>query len=346
VHHVAARGDEHATLAQRGQRRAERDVVGVGLGRVDRQLDDGDVGLGEHVGEHRPGAVVEAPAVVVLPDPDRRRDLGHLGGELGRAGGGVLEREQLVGEAVEVVDGPRALHGRHRGSVDVPVGRDHQDRPGSAVLAHDLLTHRLPRLGVGVVLQRVHRAAVPEEHRRHGAVVMIVGGLGHGGLLLVGDPCGSGKILAGTSISAGREPSRAWEDRGMQPAERIRAYFEACNGGDPDAVAVHFTPDAVVYDTNIPPMRGRDAIAAGWAAIAAKWGGATWSVDSVVEAADGSCAAIEWSMTGTDPRSGASFVFRGSEHYRFADGLIDEIRQYWTFDRDRLDSGLVGYPYG
>ncbi len=132
----------------------------------------------------------------------------------------------------------------------------------------------------------------------------------------------------------------------MQPAERIRSYFDACNGGDPDAVAVHFTPDAVVYDTNIPPMRGRDAIAAGWAAIAAKWGGATWSVDTVVEAADGSGAAIEWSMVGTDPRSGTSFVFRGSEHYRFVDGLIDEIRQYWTFDRERLDSGLVGYPYG
>ena len=70
-----------------------------------------------------------------------------------------------------------------------------------------------------------------------------------------------------------------------------------------------------------------------------------WSVDSVVEAADGSSAAIEWSMVGTDPRTGRSFVFRGSEHYRLVDGLIDEIRQYWTFDRDRLDTGLIDYPY-
>ncbi len=131
----------------------------------------------------------------------------------------------------------------------------------------------------------------------------------------------------------------------MHPAERVRAYFEACNRGDPAALAVHFTTDAVIYDTNIAPMRGRDAIAAGWAAIAAKWGGATWSVDSVVAAADGSVAAIEWSMAGTDPRSGQPFVFRGSEHYRFDGTLIAEIRQYWTFDRDRLDSGLIGYPY-
>lgn len=131
----------------------------------------------------------------------------------------------------------------------------------------------------------------------------------------------------------------------MEPAERIRAYFEACNGGDPAAVAVHFTEDAVIYDTNIGPMRGRAAIATGWAAVRDKWGGAVWNVDSVVAASDGSVAAIEWSMRGIDPRCGRSFVFRGSEHYRFVDTLIDEIRQYWTFDRDRLDTGLVGFEY-
>jgi uncharacterized protein (TIGR02246 family) len=131
----------------------------------------------------------------------------------------------------------------------------------------------------------------------------------------------------------------------MQPADRIQAYFEACNGGDPDEVAAHFTPDAVIYDTNIPPSRGRAAIAAGWAVIREKWGGATWAVDHVVVDTDGDAAAIEWSMSGTDPRTGRSFVFRGSEHYRFVDTLIDEIRQYWTFDRERLDTGLVGYRY-
>jgi ketosteroid isomerase-like protein len=82
-----------------------------------------------------------------------------------------------------------------------------------------------------------------------------------------------------------------------------------------------------------------------WAAVARRWGGARWSVDTVVQSADGSAAAIEWSMTGTDPRSGRAFTFRGSEHYRLDDGLIAEIRQYWTFDRDRLDTGLVDYPY-
>ena len=49
-------------------------------------------------------------------------------------------------------------------------------------------------------------------------------------------------------------------------------------------------------------------------------------------------------MTGTDPRSGRAFMFRGSEHYRLDGGLIAEIRQYWTFDRERLDTGFVDHP--
>jgi hypothetical protein len=51
-------------------------------------------------------------------------------------------------------------------------------------------------------------------------------------------------------------------------------------------------------------------------------------------------------MRGRDPRQGGRpFAFRGSEHYRFRDSLIAEIRQYWTFDPERLDTGLRGYPY-
>ena len=42
---------------------------------------------------------------------------------------------------------------------------------------------------------------------------------------------------------------------------------------------------------------------------------------------------------------GQPFTFRGSEHYRFRDGLIDEIRQYWTYDHGRPGSALVGFDY-
>jgi ketosteroid isomerase-like protein len=132
---------------------------------------------------------------------------------------------------------------------------------------------------------------------------------------------------------------------GMPPAERIRAYFAACTSGSAADIAAHFTEDAVIYDTNVRPVRGAAAIGPFWVGVRERWQGAAWAVESVV--AEGEAAAIEWAMTGTSP-AGRPFVVRGSEHYRFApppDGRISEIRQYWTFDRDHLDTSLVGFPY-
>ena len=140
--------------------------------------------------------------------------------------------------------------------------------------------------------------------------------------------------MGGTTIDV-------WSE--MHPSERITAYFDACTHGTAADIAAHFTVDAVVYDTNLEPFRGAEAIGAGWVRIRDHWQGARWTVDSVVS--EGDAAAIEWSMAGTDPRDGEPFVFRGSEHYRFDGDLIAEIRQYWTFDPDTLDTGLRNYPY-
>lgn len=129
----------------------------------------------------------------------------------------------------------------------------------------------------------------------------------------------------------------------MEPLERITAYFSACGEGTADDIAAHFAPRAVVYDTNVRPARGPDDIATMWVKVRERWNGARWTVDSFVGDADG--AAIEWTMTGTDPISSRRFAFRGSEHYAFEDTRIAEIRQYWTFDPDTLDTGLVDYPY-
>jgi hypothetical protein len=129
----------------------------------------------------------------------------------------------------------------------------------------------------------------------------------------------------------------------VDAAERIRAYFEACGRGSAADITSHFTAEAVIYDTNIEPVRGADAIGEMWVKVRERWGGARWTVDSVV--AQGDAAAIEWTMTGVDPADQRPFAFRGSEHYRFDQrGLIAEIRQYWTFDRAILDTGLRGYP--
>ena len=130
----------------------------------------------------------------------------------------------------------------------------------------------------------------------------------------------------------------------MNPAERIQAYFDDCGHGTAADIASHFTTDAVIFDSNLPPVCGDQAIGQMWLKVRHRWMGASWVVDSVV--AEGSVAAIEWSMKGVDPSDRRPFVFRGSEHYRFdAEGLIDEIRQYWTFDPATLDTGLIDYPY-
>jgi ketosteroid isomerase-like protein len=133
-------------------------------------------------------------------------------------------------------------------------------------------------------------------------------------------------------MKAGHQDSRA---------EQIRAYFEACNRGTADEIAAHFTDDAVIYDTNHNPVRTAEGIGRFWLRIRDQWAGATWGVDRVVS--DGETAAIEWHMAGRGEHG--RFVFRGSEHYAFDGDLIAEIRQYWNFDPDRLDTGLIGYPY-
>lgn len=121
----------------------------------------------------------------------------------------------------------------------------------------------------------------------------------------------------------------------------IRAYFESCNTGTPEQIAAHFTDDATIYDTNHEPVQSAAGIGSFWEKIRAQWQGATWGVDRVVS--DGETAAIEWHMAGEGERG--PFVFRGSEHYTFDGDLIAEIRQYWTFDRNKSDTGLVGYSY-
>lgn len=124
---------------------------------------------------------------------------------------------------------------------------------------------------------------------------------------------------------------------------RIADYFAACSSGTSEDVAAHFTSDAVVYDTNFAPVRGAAAIGQFWLAVRRRWHGATWKVDQAHSA--GNRAVCEWSMTGRNAE-GRAFVFRGSDHYNFAeDGRIAQVRQYWSFDPDRLDTALVDFPY-
>lgn len=121
----------------------------------------------------------------------------------------------------------------------------------------------------------------------------------------------------------------------------VENYFVACSRSDASAITSHFCEDAVVYDTNHKPVRGATPIGEFYASVREQWGGAIWEVNTYV--GDNEVAAIEWSMHGQ--KDGQQFSVRGSEHYEFRDGLIGEIRQYWTFNRDNPSVGLRGFPY-
>lgn len=158
-----------------------------------------------------------------------------------------------------------------------------------------------------------------------------------------------------TTSAGGAGTADTADSAATEIAACIEGYFSACTSGDADAVARHFTEDAVVYDTNHAPVRGAAVIGRFWSRIAAKWQGASWHCERLVT--DGETAAIEWRMSGTmaahrSAEGGEPFAVRGSEHYDFgSDGatgarLISEIRQYWTFDVEHPSSELVNYPYG
>lgn len=124
--------------------------------------------------------------------------------------------------------------------------------------------------------------------------------------------------------------------------DRVEAYFEACNAGLAEQVARHFVKDARIYDLNVPVLEGRDTIAQFWERTVAKWGGARWTIDSLVEGDH--AVAMEWSMTGT--MKGKPFTVSGSDHYSFDGDLIREVRQYWIFDRANPSRRLVDFSYG
>jgi len=166
VDDIAAAEQEHATIPQGREPGRELQVVLQGSQRIDRQLDDGDVGLRVEVRQHAPGSMVQPPLVDVEADPHRLDQLHHLLREFRRAGRRIPEVEKFLGEAVEIVDRPGLRHGRDRGGTEVPVGRDDEygTRPRQG------LAECTPCLREPVALERVHRAAMPDEKRRHAPV--------------------------------------------------------------------------------------------------------------------------------------------------------------------------------
>ena len=124
----------------------------------------------------------------------------------------------------------------------------------------------------------------------------------------------------------------------MTPSERVRAYYDALSSGDADAVAQHFTEDAIHYYTRRAPHLGARAIAEN-AAAAVQYLAAQWVLENLV--GDDEQVAIEWSMLFNHPTKGTRMLDRGAELFRFRDGLICEVRAY----SNERGGDLIGFDH-
>lgn len=81
-----------------------------------------------------------------------------------------------------------------------------------------------------------------------------------------------GPVLTVMVISACASPSRSAPDAGVSAEggdapsagvlrDRESSFFAALSDGNPERIAAHFADDASLHIANMPPMRGRDAIA-------------------------------------------------------------------------------------
>jgi ketosteroid isomerase-like protein len=125
--------------------------------------------------------------------------------------------------------------------------------------------------------------------------------------------------------------------------DHVRSYYESLNTGDADAVAAHFTDDAVHYYTRREPQFGARTIAEN-AALGVEHLNAVWTLEHAVEGEDE--VAIEWSMAFDHPRTGERCLDRGAEFLVFRDGRICEVRAYYHGGVPaNLSGDLVGFDH-
>jgi limonene-1,2-epoxide hydrolase len=106
----------------------------------------------------------------------------------------------------------------------------------------------------------------------------------------------------------------------MRPKELVKAWVEAFNGGDADAIAAFYADDAINHQVALEPVAGRDAIRAMFAREFAE-ADMVCIVENIFE--DGDWAILEW----RDPLG-----LRGCGFFHVKGGKIAFQRGYW----DRL----------
>jgi ketosteroid isomerase-like protein len=128
----------------------------------------------------------------------------------------------------------------------------------------------------------------------------------------------------------------------MTGTERVQAYYKALNTGDADAVAAHFTDDAVHYYTRLGQHEGARTIGDN-AALGVSTIDAQWYLENAIEQDDQ--VVIEWTMTWRDPKSGEQRLDRGTEWFLIRDGRIAEIRAYHHGGPKNPQGDLLGFDH-
>ncbi|MFL5898704.1 MAG: nuclear transport factor 2 family protein [Solirubrobacterales bacterium] len=128
----------------------------------------------------------------------------------------------------------------------------------------------------------------------------------------------------------------------MTGTERVRAYYEALNRGDAEAVSSHFNDDAVHYYTRLGPHEGAETIGR-YAAFAVEHIDAQWYVENLIE--QGDQVAIEWTMTWCDAEKEERRLDRGAEWFLIRDGRIAEVRAYHHGGRKNPQGDLLGFDH-
>jgi ketosteroid isomerase-like protein len=120
--------------------------------------------------------------------------------------------------------------------------------------------------------------------------------------------------------------------------DHVKSYYAVLNSGDVDAVAAHFTDDAVHYYTRRAPDRGRKiAERAVWAVKNME---AEWSMYNGID--NGEQAVIEWAMKWRHPETKELKLDRGTEWFLFRDGKICEVRAYYNRSADLIEFDHAG----
>ena len=113
----------------------------------------------------------------------------------------------------------------------------------------------------------------------------------------------------------------------MSHADHIKSYYESLNSGDAEAVAAHFTEDAVHYYTRLGPHEGSEAIGR-YAAFAVEKIEGRWHLENAIE--QGDQVALD----------------RGAEWFLMSDGKIAEIRAYHHGGPKNPQGDLLGFDHG